>query len=867
MPENLELYVPNELARGLQRFEFRFDDDQFAGPAFRIRFGRDSQGTPVAQKIAHGGQDAYQLLQREVRTGRILVQRIGENEYPICLSRLIGYNPGIAENLGPLPPYAVFTYRRKSLTDLADELPLRPELFWPIADGLIMALCYLQAAQVVHRHIRMETVHWDGTTVQLADFAHAAGEWDVSPGAFGEAPWDSPEQRAGAASADCRDDSYAAALLLARLATGQEFADDEEAREAIARMDLTQQYLLRDATAEYRRDRPTAFELRKRRKLPDPLNPVLRASRGREREARARREAQYAADAESYYHDGWGGRTASEARREAQQEAARQVSAAERRAPGETGARADVGPTSGRSDADQLPSAIGDAPPRVPPGGGSASESDASEERFLVAQMPVRIPRSAQVSLLVRIAVGSSAVSASGAKLLKGLTLSPEGTRVTVVVQAPYELVPLAELEQVIIVPPSGDSAPVRFAFQAREAGLQRVLITAWAGGSFLAELGLEISVEEAGPYVDGPARVAALGTPRAEPGEVTLQVRTDGQRYVFQLLSQSCLFEPVLAEALTARPSQAVERTIATLRAIASDSSGYSDRNARIWMEQAGAGLWNDMVPELIKEQFWQLRNSIAAFSIAAGDDIIPWELLYPLARNHDEGFLVEQFPVVRRVYGQQRSGSFALGKTRYVVSLRSPTNAQHEIAAIRRILREEGTGEDVIGGLYGLINLIESGQCGPLHFACHNTFRPDDGGSAIAMDGGSFVPMLLNKAVMRRGLADHRPLVFINACRSAGRVPEYTRMMGWAQQFMAAGAGAFAGTLWAVRSDTARVFVEAFYAALAAGTPLGAACRHARIETSRDHGDPTWLAYSVYGDPAARAIMSESGTIGAGP
>jgi serine/threonine protein kinase len=288
VPENLELYVPNELSSGLQRFEFRFDGDQFAGPDFRIRYGRDSQGTPVAQKIAHGGQSAYELLQREVSTGRVLVQHMGQPEYPACLSRLIGYNPGTAENLGPLPPYAVFTYQRKTLADLTGELPLRPEAFRAVADGLIIALCYLKAAHVVHRHIRMETVHWDGLTVQLADFSHAAGEWEDTPGAFGEAPWDAPEQRAGAASADCRDDVYAAALLLARLATGQVFADDEEAREAIARMDLTQQHLLQDAAAEYRRDRPAVEELLKRRNLSDPIKPELRASRGRESEARAR---------------------------------------------------------------------------------------------------------------------------------------------------------------------------------------------------------------------------------------------------------------------------------------------------------------------------------------------------------------------------------------------------------------------------------------------------------------------------------------------------------------------------------------------------------------------------------------------------
>jgi CHAT domain-containing protein len=122
--------------------------------------------------------------------------------------------------------------------------------------------------------------------------------------------------------------------------------------------------------------------------------------------------------------------------------------------------------------------------------------------------------------------------------------------------------------------------------------------------------------------------------------------------------------------------------------------------------------------------------------------------------------------------------------------------------------------------------------------------------------MKGGPFVPLLLNKAVSRRTLEARHPLVFMNACRTAGAVPEYTHMMGWAQQFMAAGSGAFAGTLWAVRSESASTFAETFYGALVDGNNLGDACRLARLEASRDSADPTWLAYSVYGHPSARAF-----------
>jgi CHAT domain-containing protein len=78
---------------------------------------------------------------------------------------------------------------------------------------------------------------------------------------------------------------------------------------------------------------------------------------------------------------------------------------------------------------------------------------------------------------------------------------------------------------------------------------------------------------------------------------------------------------------------------------------------------------------------------------------------------------------------------------------------------------------------------------------------------------------------------------------------------MIGWAQQFIAAGAGAFVGTLWPVRSESASLFAHAFYTLLAGGEPLGRAALLARRRAIQDEPDPTWLAYTVYGDPHAHA------------
>jgi len=471
-------------------------------------------------------------------------------------------------------------------------------------------------------------------------------------------------------------------------------------------------------------------------------------------------------------------------------------------------------------------------------------------QHYLVAEVPTRISAITDFSLLVRIAVNLPRQPRLSAPI-KGFVPEPSGTAVTIIVQVPAQLRPIEALEQVLIVPPQGDSEPARFAFRAERPGLFKVRISAFIGGTFLGELAAEISVEAHAQRTERRTLVSDPVNLRREPGEATLQVRFDGDRYTFQLLSDSYLFGPVPGGELTAQPSGAIERTIAILRAMADMTSGYSANNARRWMREAGIGLWNEMVPDLIKEQFWQLRSSITAFSIVCGKDAIPWELLYPLSTfGEDAGFLVDQFPVLRRVYDQRRSRHLALGPASYVVPPRSPGNALAEITALQRKL---GAKSGAIADLETLLTLIDSGDFGVLHFACHNTFKSDAGGSLVAMDGGPFVPALLNGAVTTRALAARTPLVFINACRSAGAVPEYTQLLGWAGQFMAAGAGAFIGTLWAVPSDSAQVFAEAFYDCLKASRTLGAAVQEARRAVSRDTADPTWLAYSVYGDPAA--------------
>jgi hypothetical protein len=64
-------------------------------------------------------------------------------------------------------------------------------------------------------------------------------------------------------------------------------------------------------------------------------------------------------------------------------------------------------------------------------------------------------------------------------------------------------------------------------------------------------------------------------------------------------------------------------------------------------------------------------------------------------------------------------------------------------------------------------------------------------------------------------------------------------------------------------VSDGTARDFAEELYGQLKTGAPLGKAMMDARAKAATHADDPTWLAYSAYGDPRAKATAPQERTL----
>jgi transcriptional regulator with XRE-family HTH domain len=484
-------------------------------------------------------------------------------------------------------------------------------------------------------------------------------------------------------------------------------------------------------------------------------------------------------------------------------------------------------------------------------GGGVPSSFPAPDDdsrRYLRGQCPERVRVGETFSVLASIA---REAGKGAAAVLKPLLVPSAGRGVVLVLDAPG-LEVLSGGRRQVDVPFHGDSEPVMFELRAIEPGPVELGITAWADGTYLGQLDLDTTATRHHVWRAGQRGAAMAIDTTPDPGAVSLVVRHDPRENAYRFEFRDEDNPEEVACHLAYQPGARVERLVAELDRVARGRAGFSAAEARDYLANAGVELWTELIPVQLREQFWERQERISQLTILSDCDAVPWELLYPLDPGHDAGFLVEQFPVTRAVFGRRPARSLSLSPACFVVPQGSPKQAWEEVSWLSRLLSPVPADAPVIGELTPLLDLIRAGDFGLLHFACHNAFDAANG-SAISLDKRQFTPLQLNRAAVSQALARTRPTVFMNACRSAGVSPSYHRLDGWARKFLEAGAGAFIGSLWAVRDSTALDFADELYRNLRKGTPLGEAVRGARLAAADEPGDPTWLAYTVYGDPRA--------------
>jgi hypothetical protein len=469
-----------------------------------------------------------------------------------------------------------------------------------------------------------------------------------------------------------------------------------------------------------------------------------------------------------------------------------------------------------------------------------------SSERYMLAELPKKVHVNKRFSVQVQV----NETVPTGANIpLSGLVA---GSIVTVNVTVPESFQVDGERTQEIHIPESGNSPPILFSFTPKAEGTFAIRLTAFAGGTYLGELHSEVSVGvEAGGTA--PVKVGTLSAVGPRPGEVSLKVTYDDATRTFRFTFVAGGEWRELPSAPMQGDLQArIETVIAELDLYARSGSGLSEAETQQRIRIRGFELWRDLVPPELRNAIFDHLDDITQLTIISDRELVPWELLYPQSQTGEEpGFLVSLFPVNRWVMAKPWQNQLSLTNPEFVVPANSPSQASDEVSGIGRLLR--ATAPVSVQTKQQLLASITDPSFDVLHFACHNTFEAG-GGSQITFPDAPFEPKDLALHAASTPLADKGSLIFINACRTQGTSPVYTTFDNWAKTFLDLGATAVIGTSWAVRDRTARPFAEAVYERLTAGDSLGQSVAAARTRVSTTIGDPTWLAYTVYGDPHAK-------------
>lgn len=290
------------------------------------------------------------------------------------------------------------------------------------------------------------------------------------------------------------------------------------------------------------------------------------------------------------------------------------------------------------------------------------------------------------------------------------------------------------------------------------------------------------------------------------------------------------------------------------------------------------GRNLYQRLIPVALQELFEQPRDRVLSVLIESDETWIPWEILHPPGGD----FLCRQFRMGRWLsVGHAPRRAFRL---RHLLALEAgspqyPDNPDLQPPALPGATEEIRDLLLSLGGIPGLhlspslearygptLRMLRRADFDSLHYCGHGWFPPTlpDDASLLLHDEPLRACELIDDVANR--LAERRPFVFFNACRTGQLDHALTGLGGWPQRLIEiCGVGAFLAPMWAVGSARARAFAHRFYSGLRHQLPLGEAIRQARSKPRASSSsatpeqedskvlDVTSLAYAFWGHPNA--------------
>lgn len=492
-----------------------------------------------------------------------------------------------------------------------------------------------------------------------------------------------------------------------------------------------------------------------------------------------------------------------------------------------------------------------------------------SVTRYTGVIMPAEVTIGEHFALVVRVTAEPVSEVAKELELLV-----PDGERVVevTVIARPNGLELVGSNLRHLRVPLTADSDPVHFELVGRQVGEASVMVDFFQGERYLATVIAQTYVKAPGDRVsrNAVATRAQFGLPEAwEDPDLLIRIYetrgTDGKpRYRFELTSKKLglLHHDAGEVGLPQNPELWVNELMDELTKQARSISSVSDE----MLARFGNSIYDRLCPDGMKRFYWErLHNceDIQTVLLVSSEPWVPWEMVKPYRRVGSDiveaPHWCERFMIGRWLNGQPPPLILPrLDEVAVIAPRDCGISADGEVEMLRCIGLSVRRVEARLGSV---MEFLQSDGCPGFHIISHGIFNLNDcDRSELWLERADqhdedtrekLYPILLTGSGLRFGKA--KPVVFFNTCNLGRSGFNYWGLGGWAKRFVVdAGCSAFIAPFWEVEDERAVKFAEVFYTELREGKPIGEVVRRAR-EAIKQTGNPTWLAYCLYGHPMA--------------
>jgi ATP-dependent Clp protease ATP-binding subunit ClpA len=298
------------------------------------------------------------------------------------------------------------------------------------------------------------------------------------------------------------------------------------------------------------------------------------------------------------------------------------------------------------------------------------------------------------------------------------------------------------------------------------------------------------------------------------------------------------------------------------------------------------GRFLFDIMLPAPLQEA---LRRLDVPLILTTNTPDIPWELMYDQGVRSGR-YLCQSTSIGRLVHPHRDRDSYAhnpfperptrkLGRREAqglaILFLVNPTSerpsAEEEVAALCTNLPESVSRIILYRQQANQLEMrmrISAETPHVVHYAGPAPLINAAGEPSLALAGNSRLDSTAIEQLLQP--LPRRPLVFIShhenhrgSMSSATQQERDENMERLVANLLNSGAGAVVVVRWPISTQRAREFAAFFYQDVADGVTLGEAMRRARVAMAQHYvDDPSWMAFTLYGDPLLRLVSSSLAT-----